>query len=167
MNTERNTNLYTIEELGFWIDRYNHTSMSEFDNFSSSLNEPHISTVRKWIGPRQKIDFGLSAKRLLNAANFYQNTLETVNTISEGGGLDLTVLDMERVESLQWASKKTDSVKDSEDFDLFACMIDETALRIIIEYNPEDGKLYGWSAMPRFVMLRNITPEFDFKVFLS
>ena len=45
--------------------------------------------------------------------------LETVDTISEGGGLDLTALDMERVESLQWASKKTDSVKDAEDFDFF------------------------------------------------
>ena len=95
MNTERNTNLYTIEERDFWIDRYYHTLKSEFDNLLSNLNGPHISTVRKWIGPRQKIDIGLSAKRRLNAANFYQNTLETVNTISEGGGLDLTVLDME------------------------------------------------------------------------
>ena len=101
MNTERNTNLYIMEEQDFWIDRYNHTSKSEFDNLSSNLNGPHISTVRKWIGPRQKIDFGLSAKRLLNAANFYQNTQEIVNTISEGGGLDLTVLGMERFESLQ------------------------------------------------------------------
>ena len=73
---------------------------------------------------------------------------------------------MERVESLQWTSKKTDSVKDAKDFDLFACMIDETALRIIIDCNPEDGKLYG-SVVPRLVMLRNITPEFDFKVFFS
>ena len=29
----------------------------------------------------------------------------------------------------------------------------------------EDGKLYGWSAMLRFVLLRNVAPDFDFKAF--
>ena len=108
---------------------------------------------------------GLSARRLLNVANCYHDKQDTVQTISDTGGLDISVLDVARVESLHWASENPNGVQDIEQFDLFTCMIDETATRIIVQYNPEDGKLYGWSAMPRFVLLRNVTLDFDFKAF--
>ena len=165
MNTDRNSNLYTLEERDFWIDRFNHSSKSEFDNLSSNLNGPRRGTVQKWMGPRQNIDFRLSARRLLNVANFYHDKQDTVQTISDTGGLDISVLDVARVESLHWASENPNGVQDIEQFDLFTCMIDETANRINVQYKPEDGKTYGWSAMPRFVLLRNVTPDFDFKAF--
>ena len=167
MNNDRNSNLYTTEERDFWIDRYNHSSNSEFDNLSSNLNGPRRSTVQKWIGPRQSVEFGLSAERLLAASNFYQNMQNTTQTISDEWGLDITALDMARIETLQWASTMPDTNQDIENVELLTCMIDETATRIIIQYNHEDDKLYGWSAMPRFVILRNLPPDFNFKTFFS
>ena len=83
MNNERNSNLYTTEERDFRIDIYNHSSNSEFDNLLSDLNGPRRSTVQKWIEPRQSVEFGLSAERLLAASNFYQNTQNTTQTISD------------------------------------------------------------------------------------
>ena len=79
MNTTRSSSLYTNEERDFWIDRYNHSTVSEFDNLSSNLNGPRRSTVQKWIGPRQAVDFGLSAERILGAANFYNGKQETMS----------------------------------------------------------------------------------------
>eukprot|EP00112_Aurelia_sp_Birch-Aquarium-sp1_P019662 Seg4915.2 transcript_id=Seg4915.2/GoldUCD/mRNA.D3Y31 product="hypothetical protein" protein_id=Seg4915.2/GoldUCD/D3Y31 len=46
-------------------------------------------------------------------------------------------------------------------------MIDETAIKIVVEYSQENNMLYGWSVMPRFVVLRNIPEDFDFKGFFG
>ena len=167
MNTTRSSNLYTSEERDFWIDQYNHSTVSEFDNLSSNLNGPRRSTVQKWIGPRQAVDFGLSAERILGVANFYNGKQETMSQIENDLGLNLRILDLEKVENLQWASEKPERVKKLEDAELLSCMIDETASKIVVQYNPDDDKLYGWSAMPRCILVRNICANFDFKTFFN
>ena len=44
-------------------------------------------------------------------------------------------------------------------------MTDERVLKIIDEFNNADLKLYGFSTMPRFVVLRNVKEDFDFSRF--
>ena len=39
--------------------------------------------------------------------------------------------------------------------------IDETATKIIVQYNRKDNKLYGLSAMPCFILVCDITENFD------
>lgn len=47
------------------------------------------------------------------------------------------------------------------------CMIDETALKPSVQYNIEDNCLYGFSAMPRFVVLRNVDENFNVNEFFN
>ena len=44
---------------------------------------------------------------------------------------------------------------------LYNCLIVETAVKIITEFNPEHFKLHDMSAMPRFVLIRNIHKDAD------
>ena len=59
MNTDKNSNLDTLEERDFWINRFNHSSKSEFHNLSSNLNGPRRGTIQKWIGPSHNVDLDL------------------------------------------------------------------------------------------------------------
>lgn len=47
------------------------------------------------------------------------------------------------------------------------CMIDETPCKIIVQFDPHTKKLYGFSSMPRFVLLRNIDKDFNLKEFFA
>ena len=47
------------------------------------------------------------------------------------------------------------------------CMIEETALKPSVQYNIEDHRLYGFSAMPRFVVLRNVDEDFNVSEFFN
>ena len=40
-------------------------------------------------------------------------------------------------------------------------MVDETVTKNVIQYNFKDRKLYGFSMMPRFVLVRGIEKNFD------
>lgn len=40
------------------------------------------------------------------------------------------------------------------------CMVDETPCKIIVQFDPQTRKLYGFSAMPRFVLMRNVADNF-------
>ena len=41
--------------------------------------------------------------------------------------------------------------------------MDETASKIIVQYNPKDRRFNGFSVMPRFVIIRNVSKDFDVK----
>ena len=40
-------------------------------------------------------------------------------------------------------------------------IIDETAVKVIAEFNPIDNKIYGYSAMSQFVLIRDVPVDFD------
>ena len=46
-------------------------------------------------------------------------------------------------------------------------MVDETATKIIVQYNFKDSKLYGFSMMPRFVSERGIEKNFDIEKYFE
>ena len=46
-------------------------------------------------------------------------------------------------------------------------MVDETVLKPSVQYNIENHCLYGFSAMPRFVVLRNVYEDFNVSEFFN
>ena len=46
-------------------------------------------------------------------------------------------------------------------------MVDETATKIVVQYNFKDRKLYRFSMMPRFVLVRDIEKNFDIEEYFK
>ena len=156
MNVNRDKNRYSVEERDFWIDRYNHSSISQFNNLASNLNGPHRSTVQAWMGPRKAEGLGLNSEWITDAVKLYGAKV----LLNENDHTSR----LENVSSLKWSNQECLRLQEAEPF---ACMIDETAIKIVVEYSQENDMLYGWSVMPRFVVLRNIPEDFDFKGFFG
>ena len=47
------------------------------------------------------------------------------------------------------------------------CMIDETLCKIIVQFDNDTKKLYGFSSKPRFILVRDIDKDFNLKDFLA
>ena len=46
-------------------------------------------------------------------------------------------------------------------------MVDETAAKIVVQCNFKDRKLYGFSMMPRFVLVRDIEKNFHIEEYFE
>ena len=46
-------------------------------------------------------------------------------------------------------------------------MVDETPAKIVVQCNFKDRKLYGFSMMPRFVLVRDIEKNFDIEEYFE
>lgn len=121
MNVNREKNRYSVEERDFWIDRYNHSSISQFQNLASNLNGPHRSRVHAWMGPRKAEGLGLNSKWIIDAVKLY------------GAKVLLNETDynshLENVSSLKWSNQECLRLQEAEPF---ACMIDETAIKMLL-----------------------------------
>ena len=138
MNVDRKNKLYTEVESDFWIDRFYHCSISKFNNLSSNLNGLYRSSIQQWMGSRNSNDLGLTPGEMIEAARFCKG----MSSVSS----DLTHINLEQVDMIDWSDTTCIDVAETEPF---ALMIDETATKIIVEYNSRNSKLYGWSIMPR------------------
>lgn len=158
-NANHKNKQYSSLTKDFWIDCYNKLSHTQFDKIAENFNGPWRATVCRWRGKGESCTFGINYNKVQEIAvrksDFVVEQSTNVNTS----------LNELNVESFLWASR--DNVKKIQDSTPFNCMIDETATKIVIEFNPTDFKLYGCSAMPRFVTVRNIDENFNVENYFS
>jgi len=145
-------NQYDEGSKVFWKDMFLNMSHRQFNKLAESLNGPWRCTIRRWLGNNKFTGFDLM---FCNVASFSEEVY---------GKPQFYPPVTPYHENYQWSSGSAEKIGDVE---LYTCMIDETATKIIVQYNPKDDKLYGFSAMPRFVIIRSVEEDFDVKEFFA
>lgn len=152
-NMDQKKKRYSKAEHDFWIDCYNNLSHSQFNHLSENLNGPWRSTVQNWQGKSTDPVYELSWESIAAAVTFLN---PTTPLSVEGNPMDTS--------TLVWRNRDLVDVGSTNPVN---CMIDETATKIVVEFNPYDMQLYGMTAMPRWVLVRNISEEFDINEFFG
>ncbi|XP_066933270.1 uncharacterized protein [Clytia hemisphaerica] len=147
---------YSTIERDFWLDLYHNISHRVFNRVSGTLNGPWRSTVDNWSGPVERNSFNLSW-RIVERSCRYVSESKSELEIPETDPIT-------NIEKIPWSTKTTTL----DDLTVVTnCMVDETALKPTVQFNRDDKCLYGFSAMPRFVLIRKINKHFDISSFFD
>ena len=138
---------------GFWIDMFLNMCHRQFNKLAASLNGPWDTTVAKWLSHGAiECCFGVSWDAIIAfAEECYEQSINAAEQPSP-------------YQEFSWEASTPTPIADAEPVTLMA---DETAVKIIAEFNPKDNRIYGYSAMPRFVVIRDVVDEFDAETFFT
>ena len=73
----------------------------------------------------------------------------------------IKLLSMSLLQTLDLAWGSRENLRLICDMNPLNSMVDETATKIVIQYNFKDREHYGFSMMPSFVLVRDIEKNFD------
>ena len=155
-NTLRERSMYSKLERDFWLDCFNNMSHRQFNRMSEVLNGPWPSTVESWQTIPKFDTFGLNWSTICSYSALQYQRFDKICP-DEQNEMDSS--------SIKWGSEQ--DIMDTTDALPHNCMIDETPCKIIVQFDPNTRKLYGFSAMPRFVLLRNIEQDFNVQEFFN
>ena len=126
LNASRKKRIFSSIEKDFWVDLYNNLSHSLFDKVAENMNGPWRGAVCKWRGKQEACTFGLNFSKIESLASAKTNYQPIVNT---------TINELD-IDSFSWGDNT--NTKKIQNTTPFNCMIDETATKIVIEFNPTD-----------------------------
>ncbi len=152
---ETRFNRVYAKERDFWLDIYNNISHRQFNRMSAVLNGPWRSTVESW---QERTSFEIFGLNWSTISAYSKSMYPSTTTL-------LPDCDELKTNEYGWGNE-ANVMKTSSAFP-HNCMIDETACKIIVQFDPQSNRLYGFSAMPRFVLLRGIKIDFSIMEFFK